>query len=127
MVKDSHEGGRRRAFGAALAKRRHELSLSQAALGKALGGVGQSAISQWECGETQPRPDHVYAAERVLGLSPGSLSRLLGYLPPSRSGASTARDVHDAIKRDPLLTDREKRSFIVLYEAIAAGREGRVA
>ena len=117
---------RRKAFGAALAKRRRALSLSQTALGRALGGIGQSAISQWECGETEPRPQHVYAVERVLGLHPGTLSRLLGYLPPSTPGRGPPGDVRQAIRRDPLLTDTEKRSFLSLYNAIVVGRQGQV-
>lgn len=116
----------RKAFGAALAKRRKELALSQSALGQALGGVGQSAVSQWECGETQPRSEYVYAAEKTLGLTPGTLSRLLGYLPPSRSSRGSPGGVKEAIRRDPLLTSREKRSLLALYESLVAGRVGRV-
>lgn len=118
--------GRRKAFGAALAKRRRDLALSQTALGQALGGIGQSAVSQWECGETQARPEHVYAAEEVLGLTPGTLSRLLGYLPPSTLALTAPGHVREAIRRDPLLTEREKRSFLSLYDAIVAGRQGQV-
>ena len=128
--RDSGQGerleARRKAFGAALAKRRRELALSQTALGQALGGIGQSAISQWESGATQPQRGHVYAAEEVLGLAPGTLSRILGYVPPSKSARATPGDVPEAIRRDPFLTDKEKRSFLFLYEAIVAGRQGRV-
>lgn len=117
---------RRKAFGAALAKRRKQLALSQTALGEALGGVGQSAVSLWECGETQPRPQMVYAAEKALGLTPGTLSRLLGYLPPARPRNSGLGGVREAIRLDPLLTDKEKRSLLALYESLTAGRSGRV-
>lgn len=128
---DSIEGerrldARRKAFGAALGKRRRELALSQTALGEALGGIGQSAVSQWESGATQPQQEHAYAAEEVLGLTPGTLSRLLGYVPPSKSAHVTSGDVPEAIRRDQLLTDKEKRSFLALYEAIVAGRQGQV-
>ena len=116
---------RRKAFGAALTARRRELALSQTALGRALGGIGQSAISQWECGGVQPQREHVFAAEKVLGLAPGTLSRLLGYLPPSAPARAEATDVRKAIRRDPFLTEKEKRSFVCLYEAIVADRQGR--
>lgn len=119
----SLEAGRK-AFGAALAKRRRDLALNQTALGQALGGIGQSAISQWESGATQPQRQHAYAAEEVLGLTPGTLSRLLDYVPPSKTARATG-DVPEAIRRDPLLTEKEKRSFLSLYEAIVAGRQGR--
>ena len=113
---------RRKAFGAALAKRRKELALSQTALGRALGGIGQSAVSQWERGDLQPRPEHVYALEKTLGLTPGTLSRMLGYLPPSRPSKSGPGGVREAIRRDPLLTSKEKRSLLSLYDSITAGR-----
>ncbi len=119
---------RRQTFGAVLAKRRKELQLSQTALGRALGGVAQSAISQWECGETEPRAEHVYAAEDALGLTPGTLSRLLGYLPPSSASLGEPGSFRDAVRRDPLLTKEEKRSFLSLYQAVTAGRSpGREA
>lgn len=115
----------RKNFGAALSRRRRQLSLTQGALGEALGGVGQSAVSQWERGETQPRAEHVYAAEQVLGFAPGGLSRLLGYLPPTPRRAEMGRGgVREAIRRDPRLTRTEKRSLLALYESLVAGREG---
>ncbi|MCA1843268.1 MAG: helix-turn-helix domain-containing protein [Actinobacteria bacterium] len=115
---------RRMAFGAALMRRRRELSLSQTDLGLALGGIGQSAISQWECGGVQPQRQHVFAAEEALSLTPGTLSQLLGYLPPSAPARTDPADVRKAIRRDPFLTEKEKRSFLCLYEAIVAGRKG---
>lgn len=118
---------RRKAFGAALAKRRRELSLSQTALGKALGGVGQSAVSQWECGDTEPRPEHVYLSEKALGLAPGTLSRLLGYLPPSGAPSGAPGAVREAIRRDPLLTPKEKRTLLALYDSLTAGRSAEAA
>jgi transcriptional regulator with XRE-family HTH domain len=117
---------RRQAFGAALAKRRKELQLSQTALGRALGGIAQSAVSQWECGETEPRAEHVYAAENALGLTPGTLSRMLGYLPPSSTKNNDPGSFREAVRRDPLLTDEEKRSFLVLYNALTGGRSARL-
>lgn len=117
---------RRKHFGAALAKRRRELALSQTVLGKALGGVGQSAVSQWECGETQPRPEYVYALEKALGLGSGTLSRILGYVPPTRGSHGVPGDVRDAIRRDPLLTQKEKRILQALYDSLTAGRSGRI-
>ncbi|EAV9435629.1 transcriptional regulator [Salmonella enterica subsp. enterica serovar Legon] len=51
-------------FGARLLKRRKELKLSQAALGK-LVGVAHVTISQWERDETQP------AGKRLIALADG--------------------------------------------------------
>lgn len=78
--------------------------------------ITQSAVSQWVRGETEPERDYVFAAERILDLRPGTLSRLLGYLPVD---AKSAKTVPDAIDSDPALTDRAKAMLRAVYrEAI---------
>jgi len=56
-------------FGARLLRRRKELKLSQAALGK-LVQVAHVTISQWERDETQPTGKRLFALSKALQCSP---------------------------------------------------------
>lgn len=67
--------------------------------------VTASAVAQWINGETEPARSYVFAAERVLELRPGTLSRCLGYLPLS---AKPCNGVIDAIDADPKLTSKAR-------------------
>lgn len=58
--------------------------------------ISGSAVSQWISGKTEPAPDRVFAAEKILKLRPGTLSRLLGYLPASAKDVVTVEDALDA-------------------------------
>ncbi|QHM71317.1 helix-turn-helix domain-containing protein [Mixta intestinalis] len=59
-------------FGARLLRRRKELKLSQAALGK-LVKVAHVTISQWERGETQPTGERLFALSKGLQCTPAWL------------------------------------------------------
>lgn len=76
-------------------------------------------VSLWERGGQQPRPDEVFALERVLDLVPGALSRLLGFLP---LGARPVRSVPEAISADPQLTPDERDLLLVSYRSLRARR-----
>lgn len=43
--------------------------------------VTGSAVGEWLRGESEPSRDKVFALERLLEAEPGSLSKLLGYVP----------------------------------------------
>lgn len=68
--------------------------------------ITASAVAQWIDGTAEPARAYVFAAEKVLELKPGTLSRLLGYLPVD---AKPALSVIDAIDADTRLTDTAKR------------------
>lgn len=59
-------------FGSRLLRRRKELNLSQAALGK-LAKVAHVTISQWERDETQPAGKRLFALAKVLQCEPAWL------------------------------------------------------
>lgn len=44
-------------------------------------GVSPQTVSDWKHGRRTPRPSHVEALERALGLDAGALSHHLGYVP----------------------------------------------
>lgn len=62
-----------------------------------------------------PDPETVFAIERALLLRPGTLSRILGYVPAS---ARSSRSVRDAIAEDPGLSDAGKRALLAAYEQL---------
>jgi transcriptional regulator with XRE-family HTH domain len=82
---------RRVSIRAALRRAREQLDLSQREIGDALSGVTGSAVGQWEAGQTEPRPAVVFALEVELGLDPGTLSRILGYLPDGAKPTDESR------------------------------------
>ncbi len=45
----------------------------------------QQQVSFWLSGQQEPNPRQAFAIERALGLRPGSLSHLLGYVPVLRT------------------------------------------
>ena len=70
--------------------------------------------------EIQP-PSRMFAIEKALDLAPGSLSRLLGYVP---AGLAPATSVVDAINADPRL-DKSARSVLIDVYRSATKRRGR--
>lgn len=118
---------RRSAFGAALADLRQQRGYSQGKVGELL-GVGQSAVSSWELGESEPTVDTVYALERVLQVSrPGTLSRHLGWLPlhVANSRRRGPALVTDAIEEDPRLDETVRRLMRALIKEAVQQQDSR--
>lgn len=76
--------------------------------------ISGSAVSQWIAGKTEPGPDRVFAAEQILDLKPGTLSRILGYLPTT---AKDVASVEDAIDADPKLSPPARAMLRASYRA----------
>jgi len=109
-------------FRRALRRAREAVGESQSGLSQKL-GLSRSAVWQWENGETVPAPDNVAAVEQALQLQPGSLSRLLGYLP---AGAVEREmiSVIEALEADPKLRERERELLAAMYRQLVKQREG---
>lgn len=118
VTQDDEE--RRRAFGGALRSARASDGKTQKALSDAV-GVSQNTISSWEAGELPTQPDVVFRMERELGLPPGWLSRLLGYLPVP---AETSDRFLDAIRDDRHLDEGTKRVLAAFYRQLVDGDGG---
>lgn len=73
-----------------------------------------SAVNQWIACTSEPSREFVFAAERVLSLPPGALSRHLGYLPIN---AKNIRTPADAIGADTKLSDETRRVLLRAYKA----------
>ena len=99
---------------------RRRLSLN--ALGS-VAGVSKSAAAQWESGRSLPVPAKVPGLERALELEPGTLSRLLGYLPITSGDDKTTLDVIEAIRRDTRLGEHGQELLIAMYRQLVRQHE----
>jgi hypothetical protein len=117
----------RHAFGQAVKRRLVDLDRSRAWLGAEVARleVGEgarpytaSAVTMWVNGDTEPTRPKVWAIEAALGAKPGSLSRLLGYLPVEARPVST---VVAAIEADPALGDEARRVLLAVYSTVTEG------
>jgi transcriptional regulator with XRE-family HTH domain len=114
----------REAFRQALRRARDTSGLSQRAVGEAVGRTG-SAVWQWEEGRGAPDQATVTKLEAVLGLEPGSLARLLGYV---TAGADGPVSVIEALNADPRLNDSGRELLTSVYRWLVrhgAGEMGK--
>ncbi len=114
----------REAFRQALRRARDTYGLSQRAVGEAVGRTG-SAVWQWEEGRGAPDLATVTKLEAVLGLEPGSLAKLLGYV---TAGADGPVSVIEALNADPRLNDSGRELLTSVYRWLVrrgAGEVGR--
>lgn len=102
----------RRAFADAL--RLHLGDVTQAELARRV-GIKQQAIQQWLSCTTDPAPVNVFAAEKALGLPPGALSHVFGYLPVG------AWSTEAAIGADPMLDAAGKATVLRVYRSQVEG------
>ena len=109
------------AFRRGLRRARERRNVSQRALSR-LAGVSHSAVSQWESGRALPEPVKVVLLERALELEPGSLSRLLGYMPIAHQVDQAAMDVMRALEADPRLGERERELLATMYRQLVRQR-----
>ncbi|HYY22826.1 MAG TPA: helix-turn-helix transcriptional regulator [Thermoleophilaceae bacterium] len=99
----------------------NELSMRQLA---AMVGISNPYLSQIERGLREPSDRVVDAIARTLRMSADSLYEQAGLLDEDEPES----DVVAAIRADPALTERQRRSLIEIYEALVAetaGRRGR--
>jgi transcriptional regulator with XRE-family HTH domain len=104
------------AFSEALKRAREESGMSLRALADAV-EASHTVVAQWERGEHAPRPPRVRMLEHVLQLSPGSLSRLLGYW-PAESADGHSVGVIEAARADPRLGERDRRILTAVYREL---------
>ena len=114
----------REVFRQALRRAREASGLSQRGVGEAVGRTG-SAVWQWE--EGRGAPDHATVAnlEAVLELEPGSLAKLLGYVPTGSVGPVS---LVEALNADPRLDDSGRELLTSVYRWLVrqgAGEMGK--
>lgn len=93
--------------------------MTQAQLAERLAAEGiqttKHTVSLWVNGTQPAKPHEVFAIERALGRPPGSISRVLGYIPVE---AKPARTVAEAIDADPQLGPTGRAALHSLYVAM---------
>ena len=114
----------REVFRQALRRAREASGLSQRVVGEAVGRTG-NAVWQWE--EGRGAPDHATVAnlEAVLELEPGSLAKLLGYVPAGSDGPVS---LVEALNADPRLDDSGRELLTSVYRWLVrqgAGEMGK--
>ena len=109
------------AFRRALRRAREAAGQTQSGLSGKL-GVSRSAVWQWEQGKAVPTERNVATLEQELRLQPGSLSRLLGYLPASAVEREMI-SVIEALEADPKLGERERELLASMYRQLVKQRE----
>lgn len=115
------------AFRKALRAAIEAAGFSQAAFGEAVAReegrpdpYHQTVVADWLSGQYRPSMEAVFAAERVLHMAPGALSRTLGYLP---AYAVEPADVASAIAADPSLTEGARSMLTAAYAAAVESLE----
>lgn len=106
---------RRRAFGSGLSDALAAHSLTQADLAELM-STTQSTVSGWINARSEPAAETVFAVEEAMGLSPGYLSRLLGYLPLTAVGARP--DVEATIANTDEVDDLSKRMMLTVWRTL---------
>lgn len=109
-------------LGAVVRRRLTEMDRTQEWLGAEVStvqgrpnGYKQATVSGWLAGINRPDPDQVFAIERALAMRPGSLSRMLGYVPAGTTEPSGSRQ---ALADDPLLSEVGRRTLLAAYEQL---------
>lgn len=110
------------AFRQALARYRNARNWSLRRLATEV-GVSSSTAGYWEKGRTLPTPTNVVALEQALGLDPGTLARLLGYLPIAEDVDKATMDILQALERDPRLGKRERAVLTAVYRELTRPNE----
>lgn len=109
----------RHAFGIALKTAIDTAGAEPAEVGERA-GTSADTIYRWMRGETEPKwPALTFAIEEFLRVSPGDLSRHLGYVP-----VAGATNLAAAIDADPRLTVEAKEMLRAAYRAAVKASRG---
>lgn len=80
-------------------------------------------VRRWrKAGDNIPGPSVVFKIEQALGLTPGSLSKHLGYYPPD---ATVRMSVPDAVAADPALDEHDRRTLLLMYDSFRSSSHRR--
>lgn len=107
----------RKAFGEALRQALDSARMSGRGLAREM-GLAPASVSKWLRGKTTPPPETVARAERCLSVSPGTLSRLLGYVLVNELSDHSPSSVAEAANSDQSLGPRERAVLLAVYREL---------
>lgn len=112
-------------FAGALRAARKDAGMRQEDLAELL-AIRQSTVSAWEQGLKEPGRDNVGRVEEALGLVSGSLSSLLGWVPPEQPRRAQPAPplvplTIKAIRNDKTLDRRGRSLMMQLYRTLTNG------
>lgn len=109
------------AFGQAIGQALELRGWTQAKLGAEVarlldepGPIAQATVSNWIQGNNRPTPERAFAVEEAMDCAPGSLTKLLGFIP---AHAVHVESVVAAIDADPCLSPMARRLLKASYQA----------
>mgnify|MGYP000868055126 CR=1 FL=1 len=110
-------------FARRLRQYRDAAGMTQEDLGVAIARIegrskpySQGAVAAWETAEKYPRtPSFVFMIEQALNIKPGTLSAIVGYVPPRAAPPTT---VPDAIAADKGLTREQREALTEMWEGM---------
>jgi transcriptional regulator with XRE-family HTH domain len=106
------------AFGQFLLSQRRFANISQRQLAKA-SGISDSYLSQLERGIYRPSAEVLKTLAKALGIPATVLYAQFGLLD---EGADSSVSVADAVRRDPELTEEDKKTLLRVYDALRCKR-----
>ncbi len=107
----------RKAFGEALRQALDDARVSGRQLARDL-ELAPASVSKWLRGKTTPPPETVARVERSLSVSPGTLSRPLGYLLVDELSDHRSSSVAEAVNSDHNLGPRERAVLLAVYHEL---------
>jgi len=113
----------RAAFGAALYESAFNAGYARpsqlgAALREAGFSITDTQVDRWIKGVSEPQRPMVTALEQLCDLSPGALSRHLGWLPLNAGKAAKVATVEEAVMADKTLGARERRVIVDMVRGL---------
>jgi transcriptional regulator with XRE-family HTH domain len=107
----------RKAFSEALRQALDDARMSGRSLAREL-KLAPASVSKWLRGKTTPPPETVARAERCLRVSPGTLSRPLGYVLVNELSDHGSSSVTEAVNSDQDLGPRERAVLLAVYREL---------
>lgn len=107
----------RKAFGGALRQALDDARMSGRSLAREL-ELSPASVSKWLRGKTTPPPETVAQAEKCLSVSPGTLSRPLGYVLVGELCHHDPSSVAEAVNSDQSLGPRERAVLLAVYREL---------
>ncbi len=117
MESENASDQRRKQFGGVLNEALTVRAMKQSDLAEAV-GTTQSAVSAWITGKSEPGARTVFLVETALDVSPGYLSIILGYIPPSAKNVQQTPE--EQVAHSTTWTEDSKKVILSVMRTLAS-------